>query len=90
MVNVRNPFKRQTSVDATTMPTLEQRLSDEREPEDVKSPLDEKDEALGGVEQHHEIHNPWDHVAAEDLDENGKERAIEVSLLRPPSSPRCQ
>lgn len=85
MVTMRNPFRRQDSVDATstTAPELAHRVS----AEDVKSPLDEKKDAFDAdatttaLAEPHEVHahNPWAEAGEENMLANGKERPIEVS-----------
>lgn len=89
MVNLRNPFKRQDSVDAvnTDIPQLvnQHDYTEEGAP-DVKSPIDEKDEKDGfqtsEVQPTYEGHNPWEEAGAENMLANGKERPIEVSCHR--------
>lgn len=82
---MRNPFRRQDSVDATT--TTAPQLEHHASAEDIKSPLDEKKDAFdadGGVPtEPHEVHahNPWAEAGEENMLANGKERPIEVSLL---------
>ncbi|BGP54983.1 hypothetical protein JCM8202v2_002571 [Rhodotorula sphaerocarpa] len=86
MVNVRNPFKRQDSVDAvnTDIPQLvnQHDYTEEGAP-DVKSPIDEKDEKDGfqtsEVQPTYEGHNPWEEAGAENMLANGKERPIETA-----------
>lgn len=78
MVTMRNPFKRQDSVDATAAPELHHTAS----AEDVKSPVDEKDGFVdSNVGDTHEVHghNPWEDAGEENRLANGKERPIEVS-----------
>lgn len=84
MVNMRNPFKRQDSVDATTtVPQLQQHGSaeDVQSPHDMKTPFDEKDGFVdSNVATTHDVqgHNPWEDAGAENMLANGKERPIEV------------
>ncbi|TKA53580.1 hypothetical protein B0A53_03871 [Rhodotorula sp. CCFEE 5036] len=78
MVTMRNPFKRQDSVDATTAPELHHTAS----AEDVKSPVDEKDGFVdSNVAGTHEVHghNPWEDAGEENRLANGKERPIETA-----------
>lgn len=85
MVQLRNPFKRQDSIDATsaTLPELHSTpLHSTPSSDDVKASLqdDEKEAALAHVEPGAEapVVNPWDEARPEDIGANGKERAIEV------------
>lgn len=81
MVTMRNPFKRQDSVDATTAPELHHTAS----AEDVKSPVDEKDGFVDSNVAHtHDVHghNPWEDAGEENRLANGKERPIEVSRVQ--------
>ncbi|GAA5984935.1 hypothetical protein JCM10908_002459 [Rhodotorula pacifica] len=84
MVQLRNPFKRQDSIDATsaTLPELHSTpLHSTPSGDDVKASLqdDEKEAALAHVEPGAEapVVNPWDEARPEDIGANGKERAIE-------------
>lgn len=77
MVAVRNPFKRQDSVDAvsTVEPALHLTSS-----KDVKSPIDEKDAFVNGdVKADDPADVPFDAVDEKNRLANGKERPIEVS-----------
>lgn len=89
MVALRNPFRRQDSVDATQIaaPTL---TANQSYNDDVKSPSDEKKDAFDAAPtgdegevvnvNGHEVHahNPWESAGAENMLANGKERPIEV------------
>lgn len=78
MVSVRNPFRRQDSMDATTAPTVHQSPSSD----DVKSPSEEKDDyGVGDVKASDPADVPFDQLADRYRLENGKERPIEVSKL---------
>jgi len=80
MVTVRNPFKRQDSVDAVADPTFHQTVSNE-----VKTPSDEKDAYAADVQDTLPVDNPYGEVHNEkNLLANGKERPIEVSPAFPP------
>ncbi|GJN93053.1 hypothetical protein Rhopal_006098-T1 [Rhodotorula paludigena] len=76
MVSVRNPFRRQDSMDATTAPTVHQSPSSD----DVKSPSEEKDDyGVGVVKASDPADVPFDQLADRYRLENGKERPIETA-----------
>ncbi|GAA5902251.1 hypothetical protein JCM8208_007240 [Rhodotorula glutinis] len=75
MVAVRNPFKRQDSVDAVADPTLHPTVSNAS-----KAPSDEKDGYAADVQDTLPIDNPYGEVHNEkNLLANGKERPIETA-----------
>ncbi|GAA5965378.1 hypothetical protein JCM8115_002013 [Rhodotorula mucilaginosa] len=84
MVTMRNPFRRQDSVDATTT-TAAPELAHHASAEDIKSPQDEKKDAFdadaGVSAEPHEVHahNPWAEAGEENMLANGKERPIETA-----------
>lgn len=83
MVNLRMPFKRQSTSDAvaevvSTLPETGSLAS----VDDAKSPVEEKADAFEAGEEPVEESAPWGETPPEDLDENGKERAIGVRLPR--------
>lgn len=83
MVTVRNPFKRQDSVDAVVDPALHHTVSNGS----AKSPSDEKEGFATDVQDTLPVDNPYGAVHnSKNLLANGKERPIEVSLL-PRSDP---
>ncbi|BGP50986.1 hypothetical protein JCM10450v2_006912 [Rhodotorula kratochvilovae] len=76
MVAVRNPFKRQNSVDAVADPTLQHTISKD----DAKTPVDEKDGFATDVQDSEPIDNPYGEVHNhKNLLANGKERPIETA-----------
>ncbi|BGP57708.1 hypothetical protein JCM8202_005492 [Rhodotorula sphaerocarpa] len=77
MVNLRMPFKRQSTSDAVAevVPTLPETGS-LASVDDAKSPVEEKADAFEAGEEPVEESDPWGETPPEDLDENGKERAI--------------
>ena len=85
MVTVRNPFKRQDSVDAVADTTLHHTVSNAS-----KSPSVEKDGYAADVQDTLPVDNPYGEVHNEkNLLANGKERPIEVSSTALLSSSRA-
>lgn len=79
MVNVRNPFRRQDSVDATTAPELHRNASDDL----VKTPTDEKEAYNGDVKATDPADYSPDQLEDKNVLANGKERPIEVRRSHP-------
>ncbi|BGP34717.1 hypothetical protein JCM10296v2_006539 [Rhodotorula toruloides] len=75
MVNVRNPFRRQDSVDATTAPELHRNASDDL----VKTPTDEKEAYTGDVKATDPADYSPDQLEDKNVLANGKERPIETA-----------
>ncbi|BGP27035.1 hypothetical protein JCM10295v2_005997 [Rhodotorula toruloides] len=75
MVTVRNPFRRQDSVDATVAPELHRNASDDL----VKTPTDEKEAYNGDVKATDPADYSPDQLEDKNVLANGKERPIETA-----------
>lgn len=79
MVTVRNPFRRQDSVDATVAPELHHNPSDDL----VKTPTDEKEAYNSDVKATDPADYSPDQIDDRNVLANGKERPIEVRPSQP-------